>query len=69
MKTEWSTAGIKCKADDGILTIELNKVSFGVELRSEAAKAVQDFANFIIASKAKDQELIRVIETLEGNTE
>ena len=69
MEAVWTQGSLTCKADDGLLTVQLGKVSFGVELRSEAAKAVYQFAHFIVASGMKDQDVIELINVLEGNVE
>lgn len=69
MEAVWTQGNLVCKADDGLLTVQLGKVSFGVELRSEAAKAVHQFAHFIVAAKMSDQDVIELINVLEGNTD
>lgn len=60
MEAVWTQGNLTCKADDGLLTVQLGKVSFGVELRSEAAKAVHQFAHFIVAAKMSESSLFKL---------
>jgi len=58
----WSVGELSCKADDGILTVELNKARFGAELRPDTMEVLKEFSHFLLASKATDQELIKLVE-------
>ncbi len=68
MSISWSQGNLSYTEIDGILSIDLNKCRFGIELRPEITEVLKEYTHFLIAGKATDRHLMLLAETFE-NTE
>ncbi len=65
MTTTWANGNLTIKADEEVIMVSLNKASFGADLNQETSRMLRDFTDFLIASDARVQDLIRIHEVWE----
>lgn len=58
MITTWAQGSVTCKAEDASLLIEINKCAIGFDISREDLKVALDVVDFLIASRADEQNKI-----------